>query len=103
MSKAITHRLSSTLSNVITWIPTLLVHSPSYYAQVQVKVSNGSSATACALLFGYTSSNAFYQLSLRADGLQLAYWSGAIPARAYEGPVRLPYALNPWTLEHHSG
>jgi hypothetical protein len=90
--------VQSTLSNVIAWFPSDSVSADTYYAQVQAKVLNGSIATACALLFAYRGSNAFYQLALRSDGLQLAYWDGSIPARAYEGPVALPYAsdLSRW-------
>jgi hypothetical protein len=85
--------IDSTGSNLITWYPTKSV-SPNYYAQVEARQTGGSAATACALVFAFKSSKNLFHLALRADGLQLAYWDGAIPARAYEGPTPVSYATN---------
>jgi hypothetical protein len=84
--------IDSTISNLVTWLPTSAATSHTYYAQVSAKLLAGSTATACVLVFGYQNEDALFQLALRSDGLQLAYWDGSIPARAYEGPVSTPYA-----------
>lgn len=85
--------IDSTISNLISWIPTAST-GPTYYAQIEARQLSGSSATACVLMFAYKNVNSFFQLALRTDGLQLAYWDGEIPARAYEGPVSLPFATS---------
>jgi hypothetical protein len=83
--------LDSDGSAIQPWLPSSTV-SGTYYAQVTAKVSAGSTATACVLLFAYKNINSFFELSLRTDGLQLAYYDGEIPARAFEGPITVPYA-----------
>jgi hypothetical protein len=85
--------IDSTGSNMITWYPTKPV-SPDYYAQVEARQTGGSTATACALIFAFKDAQNLFQLALRSDGLQLAYWDGEIPARAYEGPTVVSYASN---------
>jgi hypothetical protein len=85
--------LVSTGSAVQPWLPSSKV-TGTYYAQVTAKESSGSTATACVLMFAYKNINSFFELSLRDDGLQLAYYDGSIPARAFEGPVSVPYASN---------
>jgi hypothetical protein len=89
--------IDSTGSNLVTWYPTKSV-APDYYAQVEARQTGGSIATACTLVFAFKSASNLFQLALRSDGLQLAYWDGKIPARAYEGPTPVPYAtnLNSW-------
>ncbi|HLX59482.1 MAG TPA: hypothetical protein VKR83_20885 [Ktedonobacteraceae bacterium] len=89
--------IDSSQSNLIAWFPTKSTSSK-YYAQVEARQISGSTATACTLIFAYKSVNSLFQLALRSDGLQLAYWDGKIPARAYEGPTTVPYAtnLNDW-------
>jgi hypothetical protein len=79
--------------NMISWLPSTST-TGAYYAQVQAKQLSGSDATACVLSFAWKNGNSFFHLALRSDGLQLAYWDGKIPARAYEGPVAVPYATN---------
>jgi hypothetical protein len=85
--------IDSSQSNLITWYPTKSTSSK-YYAQVEARQISGSTATACTLVFAYKGINSLFQLALRTDGLQLAYWDGKIPARAYEGPTTVPYATN---------
>jgi len=89
--------IDSSQSNLVTWFPTKSTSSK-YYAQVEARQTSGSTATACTLIFAYKGLNSLFQLALRSDGLQLAYWDGKIPARAYEGPTTVPYAtnLNDW-------
>jgi hypothetical protein len=85
--------LDSNESAIQPWLPSSTV-TGTYYAQVTTKVSAGSAATACVLIFAYRNINSFFELSLRSDGLQFAYWDGKYPARAFEGPVSISYASN---------
>ena len=85
--------IDSTGSNLITWYPTKPV-SADYYAQVEARQTGGSTATACALVLAFKNAKNLFHLALRSDGLQLAYWDGKIPARAYEGPTPVSYAAN---------
>jgi hypothetical protein len=91
--QSISIHIDSSRSNLISWLPSKSTTS-TYYAQVEARQTSGSAATACTLVFAYRGINSFFQLALRTDGLQLAYWDGKMPARAYEGPVSLPYATN---------
>jgi hypothetical protein len=91
--KYIDIHVDSTISNLISWIPTASA-GPRYYAEIEARQLSGSAATACVLTFAYRSLDSFFQLALRTDALQLAYWDGKIPARAYDGPVNLPFAAN---------
>jgi hypothetical protein len=79
--------------NLISWFPSAST-AGTYYAQVDVKQMSGSDATACELSFAWKNENSAFELSLRTDGVQLAYWDGNLPARVFEGPVTVPYATN---------
>ncbi len=85
--------MDSSGPNMISWLPSAST-TDTYYAQVQAKQLSGSDATACVLSFAWKNGNSFFHLALRSDGLQLAYWDGKIPARAFEGPAAVPYAAN---------
>jgi hypothetical protein len=89
--------IDSTGPNLVTWYPAKPA-SRVYFAQVQARQTGGSTATACALVFAFKSAKNLFHLALRSDGLQLAYWDGTFPARAYEGPTPVSYApdLNDW-------
>jgi hypothetical protein len=91
------YHIDSSQSNLIAWFPTKPTSSE-YYAQVDVRQTSGSAATACVLVIAYNNENDLFQLALRTDGLQLAYWDGKIPARAYEGPtvVSAETTLDDW-------
>jgi hypothetical protein len=84
--KYIDIHVDSTVSNMISWVPTAPT-GRTYYAEIEARQLSGSAATACVLTFAYKNLKSFFQLALRTDGLQLAYWDGKIPARAYDGPV----------------
>jgi len=85
--------MDSSQSNLISWLPSAAT-SGTFYAQADVRELSGSDATACELSFAWKNTHSFFELSLRSDGLQLAYWDGALPARVFEGPVVVPYAAN---------
>ena len=85
--------MDSSQSNLISWVPTKTT-TGTYYAQIEAKQVSGSDATACELSFAWKTENAAFELSLRTDGLQLAYWDGKMPARVFEGPVAVPYATS---------
>jgi len=91
--QSISIHIDSSRSNLISWLPSKPTRS-TYYAQVEARQTSGSAATACTLVFAYKGVDSLFQLALRTDGIQLAYWDGKIPARAYEGPITLPYATN---------
>jgi hypothetical protein len=78
---------------MVSWLPSKPT-TGTYYAQVQAKQLAASDATACVLSFAWKNARSSFQLALRPDGLQLAYWDGMIPARAFEGPVAVPYATS---------
>jgi hypothetical protein len=85
--------MDSSQSNLISWLPSAST-SGTYYAQADVRELSGSDATACELSFAWKNENSAFELSLRSDGVQLAYWDGKLPARVFEGPVAVPYAAN---------